>query len=82
MTYDQAIALAKSWNVDGKQGELKPYEIEIFEVLDKTAAAKLTAHWGSDYFHLAKEGGEWKIRHALWQSPPPSDWKPESPGQR
>ena len=71
MTFDQAIELAKTWNVDGKQGELKEPEIEIYEVLDKTACGKLTAHWGIDYFHLVKEGKEWKIHHVLWQSAPP-----------
>lgn len=71
MTYEQAIELAKTWNLDGKQGELKEPELEIYEVLDKTACGKLTAHWGVDYFHLVKEGDEWKIHHVLWQSAPP-----------
>lgn len=75
MTFSQAVDLAKTWNADGRQGELREYEIEVFDVLDKTAAGKVTAQWGSDYFHLAKEDGKWKIRHALWQSHPPSDEK-------
>ena len=47
-----------------------PRKWEIFDVLDKTASAKLTAHWGIDYFHLVKEDGKWKIYQVLWQSPP------------
>ena len=70
MTFEQAIELAKTWNADGSKGKDMPYAIEVFEVVDKTAAAKLTAMWGQDYFHLAKEEGRWKIRHVIWQSAP------------
>ena len=48
-----------------------PREVEILEVLDQTAAAKVTAWWGSDYLHLARYDGQWKIVHVLWQTPPP-----------
>ena len=59
------------WNADGKQGDDLEYEIELFEVADQTAAAKLSAKWGIDYMHLAKFDGEWKIMHVMWQSHPP-----------
>ena len=42
-------------------------------VLDKTASAKVVAHWGVDYMHLAKVDGRWMIRNILCQSPPPSE---------
>ncbi len=47
-----------------------PEKVEVFDVLDQTAAAKLTALWGVDYLHLAKFEGEWKILQVLWQSQP------------
>ena len=47
-----------------------PKEIELLDVQDQTAAAKLTAWWGTDYLHLAKYAGRWMIVHVLWQSPP------------
>lgn len=71
MTYDQARTLAEGWNADGQQGADLEFEIELFEVADQTAAAKLTAKWGIDYVHLAKFEGEWKIMHVMWQSHPP-----------
>ena len=71
MTFDQAVQLADRWNADGRQGEDLTYEIEIFDVADQTACAKLTAKWGIDYFHLAKYDGAWKIRHVMWQTHPP-----------
>ena len=47
-----------------------PKEIVIFDVLDQTASAKLTASWGVDYLLLAKYDGRWMISHVLWQTPP------------
>jgi hypothetical protein len=47
-----------------------PKDIVIFEVLDQTASAKLTAFWGIDYLLLAKHDGKWMISHVLWQTPP------------
>jgi hypothetical protein len=48
-----------------------PKEIEIFDVQDQTASAKLTAWWGTDYMLLARQpDGHWMITHVLWQSPP------------
>ena len=47
-----------------------PKEVTIFEVLDQTASAKLTAYWGVDYLLLAKYDGKWMISHVLWQTPP------------
>jgi hypothetical protein len=47
-----------------------PKDIVIFEVLDQTASAKLTAFWGIDYLLLAKYDGKWMISHVLWQTPP------------
>ncbi len=44
--------------------------IEIFDVQDQTASAKLTARWGTDYHLLARYDGRWMITHVLWQSPP------------
>ncbi len=73
MTFDQLVNLAANWNKNGQVPEDAPKEITIYEVLDRTASAKLTAHWGIDYFHLAKfDDGTWKIINVLWQSPPPA----------
>ena len=71
MNFEQAVTLAKRWNADGQQGENLKYEVEVYEVADKTACGKLSAKWGIDYFQLAKEGEAWKIHHVMWQSHPP-----------
>jgi len=46
-----------------------PKVIEVFDVLDQTASAKLTASWGTDYLLLAKYDERWMIRQVLWQTP-------------
>ena len=70
MTFEQLVQLAGRWNKDGHVPADAPKKVEIFDVLDKTASAKLTAHWGIDYFHLVKENDKWFIYQVLWQSPP------------
>lgn len=71
MTYEQLHRLSAEWNKEGKRAnDQSPQEIVVFDVLDKTASAKLTAEWGIDYFHLAKVDGKWQIMNVLWQSPP------------
>ncbi|HEY7785380.1 MAG TPA: nuclear transport factor 2 family protein [Pyrinomonadaceae bacterium] len=69
MTFEQLVKLAGSWNKDGKLRKDAPKEITIFDVLDKTATAKLVAEWGIDYLHLAKLDGKWMIVNVIWQSP-------------
>jgi hypothetical protein len=70
MTFAELVNLAKTYNKSGRVPKDAPKEIVIFDVLDQTAAAKLTAVWGVDYFQLAKYDGKWKIVNILWQSPP------------
>ena len=71
MTYQQLFDLAGRWNKDGKRPvATAPKQIDIYDVLNQTASAKLTAMWGIDYMHLAKYDGRWKIVNILWQEPP------------
>jgi hypothetical protein len=70
MTYAELHDLAKTYN-DGHSRfdpDTTAHEVVVFEVLDKTASARITAHWGVDYMHLAKVDGQWRIRNILWQS--------------
>lgn len=73
MTFNQLVELAGRWNAKGWLPKDAPKVIEIYDVQDKTAAAKLTAYWGTDYFHLAKYDDKWMITNVLWQSPSPQE---------
>lgn len=69
MTYDQLITLTKTWNADKKR-DTTIKRVDVFDVLDQTATAKVTAMWGIDYLHLAKYDGRWKIINIVWQAHP------------
>ncbi len=69
MTYQELYDLAAKWNANGHiDAGTAPKEIVVFDVLDQTAVAKLTAAWGVDYFQLGKYDGKWMIVNVLWQS--------------
>ncbi len=73
MPFGDLISLAKRWNADGSMADEKtPKGVEVFEVSDKTAVAKVNAIWGIDYISLMKLEGKWMIVNVLWQSPPSS----------
>lgn len=71
MTFTQLVELAKTYNKGGRVPKDAPKEVVIYDVLDQTASAKLTAVWGIDYMHLAKYEGKWMIVNILWQTAPP-----------
>jgi hypothetical protein len=66
MSYANGVKAGRSKTPAGA-----PKVIELYDVQDQTASAKLTAWWGIDYLLLAKQSGRWRITHVLWQSPPP-----------
>ena len=69
MTFAQLRALAERWNAQGRvNAKTARKEVVVLDLLDQTASAKLTASWGTDYMHLAKYNGEWKIVNILWQT--------------
>lgn len=70
MTYEQLVRLAGNWNKEKKR-DTSIKEVAVLDVLDQTAAAKVTAAWGIDYLLLGKYDGRWKIIEILWQSHPP-----------
>ena len=72
MTYDGLVELAGDMKKKGYVPEDAKHSVKVFEVLDQTASVKLTAFWGTDYMHLAKYDGKWKIVQVLWQSAPPA----------
>lgn len=76
MSFQQLVDLTRNWNRDGKMANSRSLrEVEIYDIQDKTASAKLTAAWGTDYFHLVKLEKKWYIINVLWQSPPPDSVK-------
>ena len=70
MTYRAAIDYAK--NVMAKKNFAKPdapKKVEILDVGNSIAAAKVTAWWGVDYILLSKQNDKWIIEQVLWEGP-------------
>ena len=69
MTFAQLMALAASWNKAGTR-DTSVKKVEVLDVMDQTAVAKVTASWGIDHMQLAKYDGRWKIINIAWQAHP------------
>ena len=70
MTYAEALAYARRVRAQARPTPpTAPKAVELFDVQDQTASAKLTAWWGTDYLLLGKYDGRWMISHVVWQSP-------------
>jgi Putative lumazine-binding len=44
-----------------------PKIVQVLDVMKVTAAAKVTALWGSDYLLLSKRNGKWMIEEVIWE---------------
>lgn len=72
MTWPEFFAYARRVKQNNRQAPpTAPKRVELYDVLDQTASAKLTASWGIDYLLLAKYDGKWMISSVMWQSLPP-----------
>lgn len=70
MTYRQALDYARK--VMEKQKFAKadaPKKVEVLDIQNSIAAAKVTAFWGVDYILLSKQNGQWMIEQVLWEGP-------------
>lgn len=70
MTWRQAIDYSK--RVLEKKNFAKPdapKKVEILDIGNSIAAAKVTAWWGVDYILLSKQGDKWMIEEVLWEGP-------------
>lgn len=70
MSFEKAVNYSR--NVLEKKefpAEGAPKKVEVLDVMNHIAAAKVTAWWGSDYILLTKNGDKWMIDQVLWQGP-------------
>jgi hypothetical protein len=70
MTFRQALDYAKS--VFDKKRFPKadaPKKVEILDIQNAIASAKITAWWGVDYILLSRLDGKWMIEQVLWEGP-------------
>ena len=68
MTYEGAIAFAKGVKEKGNYPKPDaPKEVEVLDIGNTIAAAKVTAWWGIDYLLLSKREEGWMIEQVLWE---------------
>ena len=67
MSFQEMKRLCMRWNKSRNIPADAPKDITVFEIQEKIASAKVRALWGTDYFHLLKDNGQWKIIQVLWQ---------------
>ncbi len=70
MTYRQALDYAKK--VFDKKHFAKqdaPKKVEVLDIQNTIASAKVTAWWGIDYVLLSKQNNAWMIEQVLWEGP-------------
>ena len=72
MPWANFLSYAESEKRNGSPHAKESRRIQLLDVMDQTAAVKLTAWWGMDYLLLARFDGKWMVTHVLWQSPPPA----------
>lgn len=46
-----------------------PKKVEVLDIMNHIAVAKVTAWWGKDYVLLSKTGDKWMIDQVLWEGP-------------
>ena len=70
MTYEDAMKYASSvFEKKRFPRQDAPKKVQVLDIMESIAAAKITAWWGTDYLLLVKQGGQWKISEILWEGP-------------
>jgi hypothetical protein len=71
MTWPEFFSYAASVRKNNRQAPpTAPKRIELYDVQNQSASAKLTASCGTDYLVLGRYDGKWMVSSVMWQSPP------------
>ncbi len=70
MTYAKAIGYAKDvLEKNQQQGDDVIRKVQVLDIGNHIASAKVTGFWGNDYMLLSKEEGKWMIEQVIWEGP-------------
>ena len=70
MSYEQALAYADDVKAKKKFAKSDaPKVVEVLNMSNSIAAAKVQAWWGTDYMLLSKRGDKWMIEQVIWEGP-------------
>jgi hypothetical protein len=69
MTFAEFLGYTRRMRArNAKTPPAAPKTVQLLDVQDMTAAAKVTAFWGVDYLLLGKFDGQWMVSSVLWQT--------------
>ena len=70
MTFGEAVAYAREIKETQQfPSPDAPKKVEILDIMNHIAAAKITGWWGQDYLLLSKKEDHWIIHQVLWEGP-------------
>lgn len=70
MNFEDAMAFVTKMKAEGKtRDENKIRKVEVLDIGNHIASAKVTAVWGIDYMLLSKDNGKWMIEQVIWEGP-------------
>jgi NTP pyrophosphatase (non-canonical NTP hydrolase) len=75
LTFAELLELRNASRQKEKKPQAAQTDMLIFDLGDRIATVKLTAWWGTDYLHLAKDHERWMIVNLLRNvHPQDSNW--------
>lgn len=70
MNYNDALAFVQKMKDEGRtRDENEIRNVEVLDIGNHIASAKVTATWGIDYMTLSKDNGQWLIEQVIWEGP-------------
>ena len=70
MTFREALDFAVKLSKNQTFAKAKAAKsVDVLDMSNHIACAKVTAGWGIDYVLLSKDGGRWMIEQVLWEGP-------------
>ncbi len=70
MSYEKAMDFVQKMKDEGRtRDENEIRTVEVLDIGNHIASAKITAAWGIDYVSLSKDDGKWMIEQVIWEGP-------------
>ncbi|MFP4845827.1 histidine phosphatase family protein [Winogradskyella sp. PE311] len=70
MSYNKAMEFVTKMKEEGRtRDENIIRKVEVLDIGNHIASAKVTANWGIDYVTLSKDDGKWMIEQVIWEGP-------------
>jgi phosphohistidine phosphatase SixA len=70
MSYEKAMTFVQKMKEEGRtRDETEIRSVEVLDIGNHIASAKVTATWGIDYVLLSKDNDKWMIEQVIWEGP-------------